>query len=390
MTSSNAATPLPSQRALFEIPDGVTYLNCASMSPQMRAVTAAGLDAVRGKASPWTLTSADWFTGAERLRALFARLVNAKADDIALVPSASYGLALAAANLPIRAGQSIVVIDREFPSNVYVWRELARTRGASVRTVTREPGATWTEAVLAAIDDDVAIVATPNCHWTDGALIDLHRIAPAARAVGAALVVDASQSLGAHPLDVAVVQPDFLVAVGYKWLMGPHGLGYLYAAPKWSEHGVPIEQSWMTREGAEDFARLVDYSDAYRAGARRFDMGEFSQFVLAPMAEIALAQILEWGIDRVRCTLGQLTALLAREVEALGCVVPRADERVAHMLGVQRPGGLPAGLASTLAAANVFVSARGDSIRVAPHLYNDASDVERFVTVLRAALARAS
>jgi selenocysteine lyase/cysteine desulfurase len=312
--------------------------------------------------------------------------VNAASDDIALVPSASYGIAVAAANLPVRAGQTIVVLDREFPSNVYAWRELANTRGALLRTVTIEAGASWTDALLAAIDDSVAIVATPNCHWTDGSLIDLRRIAPAVRAVGAALVVDASQSLGARPLDVAELQPDFLVSVGYKWLMGPYGLSYLYAAPGRSKHGVPIEQSWMTRVGAEDFARLVDYSEDYREGARRFDMGEFSQFVLGPMAERGLAQILEWGVPNVECTLFQLTSLLAREAGALGCVVPRDDERVSHMLGVQVPGGLLAGLAATFAAANVFVSVRGDAIRVAPHLYNGEADVDRFVRVLRTAL----
>jgi selenocysteine lyase/cysteine desulfurase len=142
----------------------------------------------------------------------------------------------------------------------------------------------------------------------------------------------------------------------------------------------------MTRVGAEDFARLVDYSEGYREGARRFDMGEFSQFVLGPMAERGLAQILEWGVPNVECTLSQLTSLLAREAGALGCVVPRDDERVSHMLGVQVPGGLLAGLAATFAAANVFVSVRGDAIRVAPHLYNGEADVDRFVRVLRTAL----
>ena len=386
MTSAPAITALPSQRALFEIPDGVTYLNCASMSPALQSVTAAGIEAVRAKASPWMLQASDWFTGPERLRALFGSLVNAAPDDIAIVPAASYGLAVAAANLPARAGQSIIVIDREFPSNVYVWRELAHARGARLRTVSREAGQSWTDAVLAAIDDSTAIVATPNCHWTDGSLIDLERIAPAVRAVGAALAVDASQSLGAHPLDVRVVQPDFLVAVGYKWLMGPYSLAYLYAAPKWSERGVPIEQSWMTRAGAEDFTRLVDYSEGFRAGARRFDMGEYSQFALGPMAEVALAQIAAWGVERVQCTLAALTSRLAREVEALGCIVPPAGDRVAHMLGVQLPGGLPAGLTATLAANKVFVSVRGDSIRVAPHLYNDDADVARFVDVLRGAM----
>jgi selenocysteine lyase/cysteine desulfurase len=383
-----ASAPLAeSVRALFAIPDDVTYLNCASMSPQLRSVTAAGLVAVRAKSSPWNLRASDWFVHAEPLRTLFARLVGGAANEVALVPSASYGLAVAAANLPVRAGQTILVIDREFPSNVYTWHELARRTGARVRTVSREPGASWTDAILAALrDGDVALVATPVCHWTDGTLMDLERVGAAARSAGAALVVDASQAAGAHPIDVRVVQPDFLVAVGYKWLMGPYSLGYLYVAPKWHERGVPIEQTWMSRAGAEDFARLMDYADEYRPGARRFDMGEFSQFTLLPMATAALEQVLEWGVDRVARDVGALTTCIARDVASLGCIVADERARVRHMLGVQLPGGLPADLADRLASARVFVSVRGDSIRVAPHLYNDERDVERFVSMLGAAL----
>jgi selenocysteine lyase/cysteine desulfurase len=387
MTTAVARSAPASQRALFEIPDDVTYLNCASMSPQLRSVTQAGLDAVRAKASPWHLRASDWFTGAEPLRALFARVIGADANSIALVPSASYGLAVAAANVPLRAGQTIVVLDREFPSSTYTWRELAERRGASVLTVTREAGESWTDALLAALaTGDVALVATPVCHWTDGTLVDLERLAPAVRAAGAALVIDASQAAGAHPIDVGTIRPDFLVAVGYKWLMGPYSLGYLYVAPRWQESGTPIEQSWMVRAGAEDFARLVDYADDFRDGARRFDMGEFSQFVLAPMATTALTQVLEWTVPYVHDRLAELTSLIAREAETLGCSVAPESERVSHMLGLQLPGGPPNGLTERLAAARVFVSVRGASIRVAPHLYNDGRDVMRFVDVLRDAL----
>jgi selenocysteine lyase/cysteine desulfurase len=384
---SGHPSPLGSQRHLFEIPDDVTYLNCASMSPSLRAVTAAGIDAVRAKASPWNLRPSDWFTGAEPLRALVARVIGAEAESIALVGSVSYGLAVAAANLPVRAGQSIVVLDREFPSSTYTWRDLARRAGARVVTVKREAGASWTDALLGALDDRVAIVATPVCHWTDGSLIDLERLAPAVRAAGAALVVDASQAAGAHPIDVGRIQPDFLASVGYKWLLGPYSLGYLYVAPKWHEHGRPIEQSWMSRAGAEDFTRLVDYVDDFRPGARRFDMGEFSHFTMLPMSTAAVTQVAEWGVERIAAGIGALTDRIGREASALGCEVPRDDERVRHMIGVRLPGGLPRGLPERLAEAKVHVSVRGDSIRVAPHLYNDERDVERFVDVLRGVLA---
>jgi selenocysteine lyase/cysteine desulfurase len=386
VTGTHSGTMLGSQRALFEIPDDVTYLNCASMSPQLRTVTAAGIDAVRAKASPWTLRSDDWFVHAEPLRALFGRVIGADVESVALVPSVSYGLAVAAANVPVRAGQSIVVLDREFPSGTYTWRELARRTGARVVTVTREAGESWTDALLAALDDGVALVAAPACHWTDGSLIDLERLAPAVRAVGAALVIDASQSAGAHPIDVARIQPDFLCAVGYKWLLGPYSLGYLYAAPKYHDRGVPIEQSWMTRLGAEDFTSLVDYVDELRPGARRFDMGEFSQFTLLPMSVAGLQQVLDWGVPRIAAGVGALTSRIAAEAVALGCSVPPDAGRVGHIVGVKLPNGLPPGLTERLAETRVYVSVRGDSIRVAPHLYNDERDVERFIDVLRKAL----
>lgn len=374
---------LPAQHELFDIPGEMTYLNCASLSPQLRSVTAAGITAVRQKGSPWEITPPDWFAGAERLRRLAADIMGADADGVALVPSASYGIAVAAANVPVATGQSIVVLDQQYPSNLYAWRELARRRSARVRTVPRAVDGSWTDMVLEAINRDTAVVAVPNCHWTDGSLVDLSQVGERARDVGAALVVDASQSLGAYPFDVSTIQPDFLVSVGYKWLLGPYGLGYLYAAPRWRDRGEPIEFSWLVREGAEDFARLVEYRDSYRPGARRFDAGEFPQFVLVPMATAALEQLLTWEITRIQQSLSTLTNRIQDAAEALGAVVPPAKSRVDHMIGVRLPSGIPPGLREALANARVYVSIRGDSIRVAPHLHNSENHVENLFRVLR-------
>lgn len=377
---------LGSQRTLFDIPDDVTYLNCASMSPQLRAVTAAGERAVRARSSPWNLKAADWFTGADTLRSLVARIMNADDDGVGIVPSVSYGMAIAAANVPLESGQSVVVLAREFPSTYYAWRAAASQRGATVRPVSRAEGESWTEAVLREIDDTTAVVAVPNCHWTDGSLVDLGVVGDRARSAGAALVVDASQSLGAYPLDVAELQPDFLVAVGYKWLLGPYGLGFIYAAPH-RRAGVPIEQSWLARAGSEDFSKLVDYTDELRAGARRYDVGEYSPFVLGPMAEAAQRQVLEWSVPAIQESLAALTGEIAQGAASFGAVTLAPAQRVGHMVGIRLRNGLPDGIAATLAAANIHVSVRGDSIRVAPHLYNDARDVGRFLDVLRRAVS---
>jgi selenocysteine lyase/cysteine desulfurase len=284
------------------------------------------------------------------LRALAAQLLHVEAGGIALVPAASYGIAVAAANLPIAKDQTVVLIDQEFPSNVYAWREVARKTGSGIRTVRRDGNTSWTEALEDEIDEQTAIVAVPQCHWIDGSKIDLERIGARAREVGAALVIDASQSLGACPLDVGKVQPDFLVAVGYKWLLGPYGLGYLYVAPKWRS-GMPLEQSWLTRAGSEDFARLVDYRDEYRPGARRFDMGEFPQFVLVPMAMAALQQIITWGVDNIQETISALTMRIDEHAEAEGYTVVPPDQRCAHMIGIRHSEGIPRELAGLLKKA---------------------------------------
>jgi selenocysteine lyase/cysteine desulfurase len=371
-------------RDLFEIPNDVTYLNCANMAPQLRSVTEAGLSAVRAKESPWKLTAPEWFSGAETLRELAARVLDVDAAGIALVPAVSYGIAVAARNLPVSPTQTIVLLDQEFPSNVYTWRELSRKTGCRIRTASRSANASWTEALEEAIDETTAIVAAPHCHWTDGSRVDLERIGERVRKVGAALVIDASQSLGACPLDLARVQPDFLVAVGYKWLLGPYGLGYLYVAPKWRERGMPLEQSWLTRAGSENFARLVDYRDEYRPGARRFDMGEFPQFVLAPMAQAALRQILVWGVNNIHEAISTLTGRIVEHAHGEGYGVLPPDQRCGHMIGIRHPEGIPRELARPLREAKVFVSIRGDSIRIAPHLYNDKNDIERLFEALRA------
>lgn len=367
---------------LFEIPAGITYLNCSNMSPQLKSVTAAGLDAVRIKATPWTYTGANWFSSAEELRTLAGKVLGIGADSVALVPAVSYGMAIAAANVEINAGDSIILLAQAFPSNVFTWREAARKHNAHIVTVEREPGTGWTEAILRAITDRTAVVCVPRCHWMDGSVVDLDRVGERARRVGAALVIDVSQSLGAVPLDIGRIQPDFLVSVGYKWLLGPYGLSYLYASPKWQQAGVPIEQSWMPRRGSDDFARINDYCDEFQAGARRFDMGQFTQFVLAPMASAALQQILDWGIASIEQSLSHLTDEIAERAVAAGYDVAPAEQRSRHMLGIRFRNGLPANLAAALSAAKVYVSIRGDSVRVSPHLYNTTADIDRLFAAI--------
>lgn len=379
MSAATRDRPLPVQRELFDIPADVAYFNVASLAPTLRSALTRGVDALRRRARPWLVESADWFDGAERRRSLFAQLIGATPDGIALVPASSYGLATAAANLPVRAGQRVVVLAEEYPSGIYTWRALARRTGCELVTARRHPGQTWTEAVLAVCDEQVAVISVPQVHWTDGALVDLDAVARRSRQIGAALVVDASQSAGAMPLDVKTIDPAFLVTVGYKWLLGPFGLSYLYVAEAFRD-GRPLEENWIVREGADDFSALIDYRDDYQPGARRFDVGARTEIELTPIAVTALEQLLAWGVGNIAASLEHVTERIGRQVEARGLGVPAI--RGPHMLGMQVPADRRERVRQALSAANVYVGARGSALRVSPHLHTTDDDVARLLNAL--------
>jgi selenocysteine lyase/cysteine desulfurase len=368
-------------RDLFEIPEDVAYLNCAYMAPQLRAVTRAGIEGVARKESPWQIGAEDFFAPAENLRSLFASIIGGDADGVALTPGVSYGASVAAANLPVGRGRSVVVVEEQFPSNFYPWRESVTRDGGEMRTVARPGVGGWTAAVLDRVDRSTAVVAGPLCHWTDGSRLDVAAIGEAARSVGAALVVDGSQGIGVVPFDVSVVQPDFVVTVGYKWLLGPYTSGYLWAAPH-RRQGTPIEHGWMTREKAEDFASLALYRDGYRDGARRYDMGEFGNFVAIPMLAAGIQQVQEWGLEAIASGIGKLTSRIAEVARRRGFTVPDAETAAPHIIGLRMPGGAPDGLAAELGDRGIFVSVRGDSVRISPHLYNTDEDVDRLLAAL--------
>lgn len=372
---------IASQRDRFAIPAEVHYLNCAYMAPLSHEVIAAMDAGARAKASPWRYKPADFFTVSEHFRERAARLAGVPQDSVAIVPSASYGLAVAAANVPLARGQEVVVLAGQFPSNVYVWQDLAARVGGRVRAVERASQDCWTAAVLDAIGPDTGIVAVPHCHWADGRLVDLVAVGAKARSVGAALVLDLTQSLGAMPLDFAAVDPDFAVAACYKWLMGPYGTGMLYVAPR-HHGGRPIEHNWINRAGSEDFARLVDYREDFQPGARRFDMGEKSNPPLLMGASAGLDFLLEFGVEAIAEALAAKNDAIAAQAALLGMDAAPVGVRAPHFLSLGFGSGVPEGLTERLAQRNVHVSLRGASLRVTPHLYNDEAEAEALIAAL--------
>jgi len=373
---------LTDQSHLFDVPAGVTYLNTAYIGPRLHSVTAAGVAAVGLTGRPWEVAPDDFFDPVEALRAKVAMALNGDTEGVALIGGISYGAGTAALNLQVGGGRTVVVIDEQFPSNVYPWRSKVSAEGGEIVTVRRSSEG-WTNGILAAIDERTAVVSVPNCHWTDGSVVDLVTVGEAARAVGAALCIDASQSFGAMPLDVQTVKPDFIYSTAYKWQLGYYGHAYLWVAEQ-HRSGVPLEEGWISRKGASDFAGLVDYTDVYEDGARRFDVGERSNFVGIAMSNAAMDQINAWGVEEIAGALAAKTDAIALAADEKGWIASAPSQRAPHLIGIRHPRGLPDGIRESFSSAGVSVSIRGDSIRVSPHLHTTDEDIAMLVGVLDA------
>lgn len=372
---------LACQRHLFDIPDDIAYLNCAYISPLMKPAKETGIAGLTRKSRPWELTPDNFFTESDAFRVAAAQLLDCSSDCVAIVSSASYGIAAAAKNLPIRKGQSILVLAEQFPSNYYPWERLAKESGATIKVVPWPDDNDWTAAVLGSLSDNVAIAALPHIQWTSGGRIDLVRVGQRCRELGVTLVLDLTQSLGALPFSARDVQPDFAVAASYKWLLGPYSVGLLYVAPKWQD-GVPLEENWIQRANARDFSGLTSYTANYDKGARRFDMGERSNFALLPAAVRAMKQLLEWNVAQISETIGSHNRRIASLAADMGFSAPAEPLRAPHYLALRRKVPIPRDLPEMLAREKVFVSIRGTSIRVTPHVYNTVEDCDRLIACL--------
>ena len=380
---------LACQKSRFTLPDGPHYLNCAFMAPLAHAVRAAGIAGIDRRATPHLISPSDFFEESDLVRCLFSRLVNiSDPNRVAIIPSVSYGLATVSRNAPVERGDNIVIVEEQFPSNVYTWRRLCTERGLELKVV-EAPAPTegaravaWSARLLAAIDHRTAVVALPQVHWADGTLFDLVHIGERARECHALLVVDGTQSVGALPFDVGHIQPDALICAGYKWLLGPYSVGLAYLGPAF-EDGTPLEENWIVRRGSEAFADLVHYRDEYQPAAIRYDVGERSNLTLLPMLIAALELVLGWTVPAIQDYCRALTTDLTRTLRERGYWIEEDRWRGAHLFGVRvRDSTDIARLAERLRTRQVFVSLRGNAIRVAPYLYNDASDTDALLDAL--------
>jgi selenocysteine lyase/cysteine desulfurase len=376
---------LVSQRDQFDIPPDICYLNAASYSPLPLKTQEAARAAVGRKGRPWTVPGS--FAGEihERTRTAAARLINADVADVALIPSVGYGVATAAKMLTIPRGSRVLVLENDHTSPVLEWHSRTEAQGFTVETVRQPDDVDWTSAVLAAIErpgaPPVALASISSVHWSDGGLIDVEKVGAALKKQGAMFLVDATHHVGVLAMDVKRLDPDFLIFPTYKWVLGPYGRAFIYVAKR-HQDGVPLEQTAPGRRNVNAENNVYFADTRYLPDARRFDMGERDHFIGMEMAAIGMEMMADWGHAAVTQRLKMLADRIADGLQNTGVQVPEAKFRAPHVLSLGFPGGMPAGLIEALAGEGIYVAPRLGRMRISPHVYNDETDVDRFVTAL--------
>ena len=379
---------LTSKRSKFSLPRNTTYLNCAYMAPLLKSVEKTGIRGVRLKRNPADIKPDDFFGTTELLRKEFARTINAgDASQIVVIPSVSYGLATVARNVTIGKGQHVIVAAEQFPSNYYCWKSLCDANGASIKTVSppeglNDRGKRWNQMILESIDADTGLVALGHVHWADGTRFQLEEIRKRTREVGALLIIDGTQSVGALPFDVRTIDPDALVVAGYKWLMGPYSIGMAWFG-KFFDGGKPLEENWINRKDSENFSSLVIYQEAYQDGALRYEVGEHSNFIHVPMLLNSVTQLNRWGIPNIQEYCRNISSEAVALLRGKGYWIEDDEFRGHHLFGIRIPPGTDvAETKAGLAKKKIIVSFRGDAIRVSPNVYNTAEDLNRLARAL--------
>ncbi len=375
---------LNNQKDLFYLDNETHYLNNAYMSPNLKAVEIAGIVGIRRKNLPYQIKSEDFFEPVNHLKSTFAKLVQCDSKDkIALVPSVAYGLANAAKNVNVKGKTRIIIPEEQFPSNYYIWERLTREENLSINIISAPEESDnrskkWNEKIIDAIDEDTAIVACAHVHWADGTLFDLEAFRDRCDQFGSYLIIDGSQSIGALPFSVRKIKPDVLVTAGYKWLFGPYGMGFAYYGEKF-DNGVPIEEGWSNRKRSHFFKELVNYQDEYRPHASRYTVGESSNFIMIPMLQTALDQILGWDVENIQKYSKTLIDPYLNAFRDEGCVIENEEGRCNHLLGIRLGEHMDLEkISQTLAENKVHVSLRGNAIRLSTSVYNSKRDLDRF------------
>jgi selenocysteine lyase/cysteine desulfurase len=321
-----------------------------------------------------------WTKQIEALRGRAAGLIGAQTDEIALVSNTTSGINLVAEGFPWAPGDNVVLPDNEFPSNQYSWLHLA-DRGVEVRRVAAGNAPGLVNRLAAACDSRTRIVSVSWVGYANGWRHDLDQLADVVHSRGALLFVDAIQGLGVFPLDVAQTPLDFLAADGHKWLLGPEGAGIFYLRREHLDRLRPLGLGWNSVVHCHDFSRI---ELALKPAATRYEGGSANVPGLLGLGA-SLELLLEFGPAALAERILEITDLACRRLSSIGATI-HSDRAAGHASGIvvfELPGRDPVAVRRHCLQRGVVLSCRAGRLRISPHAYNDAGDLDRLVEALQ-------
>lgn len=378
---------LKNQKYLFNLKEGIHYLNCAYKAPLLKSAEEAAIKALIRERNPFDITPTDFFKDVDKARQLFGELVNCMDSEVAIIPSTSYGLSTVLNNITCKHGQHAITIENDFPSDYYSIKRWCDRNKAKLNILKPNNditlvGSQWNNKIIDRINEKTAVVLLSSIHWTNGLKFDLEKIGKKCSSVGAKFIVDGTQSVGVIPMDVEKYNIDALICATYKWLLGPYSLVFAFIGPSFNK-GIPLEEAWMNRTNALDFSKLTKYDPVYKPNAGRYNVGETSNFILMPMIIESLTQIKSWSTQEIQDYCKELIQPLVFYLNDMDVNFGDDAYFSPHLFGLNLPQEIdPEILKQNFIKNNIYISARDESIRVSVNVFNTTHDIEALIGVM--------
>lgn len=381
---------LTCQKHLFRLDDKVHYLNCAYKAPLLKTAEQAAIDALKVQRNPSNILPEDYFNETNEARELFAKLIRCLPSEVAIVPSTSYASTSVLNNVTCRKGQYALTVENEFPSDYFAIESWCKNNDAELKIIkpngTNKVGKEWNQQIIDHITEDTAVVIISSIHWMTGVKFDLKEIGLRCRAVGAKFIVDGTQSVGAIPINVKDCYIDSLICASYKWLFGPYSVALAYIGDAFHQ-GVPLEETWMNRTNAQQFSQLTDYDSQYTPHAGRYNVGQFSNFILMPILIEGLKQIHEWTVENIQSYCKELIQPLIKYLESISVEIEDEHYFSNHLFSLPLPNSINMkALKQGLKTQNIILSVRDGKLRISVNVFNDSNDIHQLISIIQSNL----
>ncbi|HKU75385.1 MAG TPA: aminotransferase class V-fold PLP-dependent enzyme [Pyrinomonadaceae bacterium] len=371
----------PEVRALFPITERCNYLNHAAVSPLPTTTMRAVESQLRDVHENGSANFRNWLSTKEQARELLANLLGARPEQVAFVRNTSDALSSVANGLTWRPGDNIVTFSREFPSNIYPWLRIHDVFGVEVRMCEERDGRVDVEQLESMIDANTRVVAVSHVQYASGYRIDLQRLGRLARQHNALFVVDVIQALGVIPTDVQAEFVDVAAGAGHKWLMAPEGVGYLYLSDRARERIQPTLVGWISVPNPDDY---LNFEQGWNKGTLAWETGTGPASLFYGF-RASLELLTSHNVQRIANYLEELTDGLCEDLKGTRyeVVSSRAPGEKSQIVCIRPPQGLSAmSLYHQLNAKNIVTAPRGDRLRIAPHFYNTAAEIDELIEAL--------